>query len=115
MDRKAEEVVKYPVAAVKVTFMVFVKRFNPVIVYTVPAREQLEPVSDPEQVAFGVKSVGTVMVSLRSVGLGAFIVKGEVILMLRVEVPSKMRVFVGVYVLLRTAAVMATETVPCST
>ena len=61
-----------------------------------PDREQLEPVSEPVQVADGVKSVGTVMVIARRVGLGALMVKGEVILRLRVDEFSRVRELVGV-------------------
>jgi len=81
---------------VKVTFTVLVNRLNPVRVYTLPTKVQLEPVREPVQVADGVNSLGTVISILRRVGSGALMVKGDVILRLRVEELSRVSKLVGV-------------------
>ena len=99
----------------KVTLIELVKRLSPVKEYVVPEREQTEPVSEPVQVVVGVKSFGIVRVTLRRVGSGAFIVKGEVIVRVRLELDSSTKLFEGVYVVERIAGEIAALAVPSST
>ena len=95
--------------------MEFEKRLNPVKEYVVPEREQTEPVREPVHVVVGVKSFGMVRLTLSKVGSGAFIVKGEVILRVRLELDSSTKLFEGVYVVERIAGEMAALAVPSST